>query len=346
MNRRAKLGPIVIALLIALCTGQVVFAQVDWTYGNPVVSPGPPGSWNEGRHLVGNVVFDGTDYHMYLIGGPGGNALDNQWSVGHWTWNDLTSEWDPDPCNPVLEPGVPGAWDSYTIASLAVLYDEGIFKMWYGAGSSYHGVGHTGYATNADGWCDWDKDPDNPVDGLNPGAPGAWNENGIGASTVLFDEGLFKMWWVTGSGDTWGGTWSIGYATSPDGLIWTPRPDPVLEATEPWEEDKVYFPEVIRIGDSFAMWYSGLNVISQLVEIGYSVSPDGLHWGKWSGNPVLSPVSPCNAVDSIAVLIEGDTVYAWVSHCDDIYHATSPFEVVFFDAFETGDTAIWSTVVP
>ena len=85
--------------------------------------------------------------------------------------------------------------------------------------------------------------------------------------------------------------------------------------------------EVVRIGDSFAMWYSGLNVIGQLVEIGYSVSPDGLHWGKWSGNPVLSPVSPCNAVDSIAVLIEGDTVYAWVPHCDDIYHATSPFAI-------------------
>ncbi len=38
--------------------------------------------------------------------------------------------------------------------------------------------------------------------------------------------------------------------------------------------------------------------------------------------------------------------HGWTNHCYDITHATSPFEVVFFDAFETGDTAIWKRTVP
>lgn len=345
MNRRAKLGPIVIALLIALCTGQVVFAQVDWTYGNPVVSPGPPGSWNDGRHLMGDVVFDGTDYHMYLIGGPGGNPLDNSWSVGHWTWNDLTLLWDPDPCNPVMEPE-PGRWDAFTIGHLAVLYDGAEFRMWYGATDSYHGAGRGGYATNTDGWCYWDKHGGNPLAGLEPGPPGTWNENGPWPSSVVTDGGTYHMWFTGAEGDTWGGTWGIGHATSVDGLSWTMDPDPVIEATDVWDGDKVTFPEVVRIGDSFAMWYSSVRMSPVTEAIGYATSPDGVNWGKWPENPVLSPQPGCLTVASPSVLLEGDMFHGWVAHCNDITHVTSPLEVVFFDTFETGDITFWSAAVP
>ncbi len=84
------------------------------------------------------------------------------------------------------------------------------------------------------------------------------------------------------------------------------------------------------------------------LKIGYAASSDGILWGKWSEQPVLPPPSlpACNFVDSIAVVLEGDTVHGWISYCDEIHHLTSPHEVVFFDAFETGDTSVWNTVVP
>ena len=91
---------------------------------------------------------------------------------------------------------------------------------------------------------------------------------------------------------------------------------------------------------------------SVTVSIGYAISPDGIHWGRWSHNPMLEPTPPYDTVGSIAVILEGDTVHAWVhQHVDvsdqsDVYDATSPLDVVFFDAFETGDTSIWSTAVP
>jgi len=46
------------------------------------------------------------------------------------------------------------------------------------------------------------------------------------------------------------------------------------------------------------------------------------------------------------VIAEGDTVHGWATNCNDVWYVTSPLDVVFFDAFETGDTAIWSSMVP
>ena len=136
MNGNCKLGPIVVASIIMLGGGQAAVAQVDWTYHDPVVQPGPPGSWDSSRHQVGDVVFDGATYHMYLVGGQTPLSWDSPWKVGHWTSTDIQGPWYYDPANPVLEPE-PGRWDGFTIFSAAVLYDPDtmMFRMWYGATS-------------------------------------------------------------------------------------------------------------------------------------------------------------------------------------------------------------------
>ena len=343
MKLRSRLGSMVFASILAVCAGQIAFAQVDWTFEELVVPPGPPGSWDSYRHVVQDVVFDGTTYHLYLTGGQTSNPWHSPWHVGHWTWNALTQEWDPDTeHNPVLSPE-PGAWDGYTVYSVAVLYDGGVFKMWYGAASEFPGVCSVGYATSSDG-SDWTKQA-GPLPGLFPGAPGTWDDFGMNPSTVLIEGGSYRMWYHAVQGDGSYGTYRIGTATSTDGITWTKHPEPVLVPSEPWEADCVDFPEVIPMGGGYAMWYGGV-VWGASVQVGYAVSPDGVHWGKWPDNPVLTPLAGCAAVDALIVIALGDTVYGWTSNCNTTYHVTSPLDVVFFDAFETGDTAIWSVVVP
>jgi len=343
MRLRTPVAVVFSTAIVAMATAPVALAQVDWTWQAMVVPSGEPGTWDSYVHRLGNIVFDGTTYHMFLLGGQTWLPWDSAWAVGHWTLNPLTQEWDEDDANPVVEPGPPGTWDSFSIYSVAVLYDGGVFKMWYGAAAAFPDVIGVGYAESLDG-STWTKYAGNPLPSLAPGAPGEWDDRGMDPSTVLFDGAEYRMWYIGVKADGGAGTWRLGTATSPDGITWQKEPNPVLVGGSPWESVSVYFPEVVPMADGYAMWYVGVS--SSVAQIGYAVSQDGIHWGRWPDNPVLSPLSGCNATDSFAVIIESDTVYGWVSNCRDVWYVTSQLEVVFFDAFETGDTAIWSTVVP
>ena len=55
----------------------------------------------------------------------------------------------------------------------------------------------------------WEKHPA-PV--LEPGLEGSWDENVAVATTVLWHQNIYKMWYEGDGG--------FGYATSPDGLAW------------------------------------------------------------------------------------------------------------------------------
>lgn len=347
MKLSSKPVPIVVASVIALCAAQLAFAQVEWNWEGLVVPPGPPGSWDSSRHHASEVVFDGTTYHMYMTGGQTVVPWDGPWQVGHWTWNALTQEWDADDTNPVLRPE-PGEWDGFTIYSCAVYFDGVMFHMWYGAAAAYPGAVSVGYATSLDG-SEWTKYPGNPLPGLGPGPAGAWDDAGVAANTVLDDGSEYRMWFTAFQSDAGAlNTWRIGTASSPDGINWIKHPDPVLEGTQPsWEENLIYAATVVPSGGGYAIWYSSLQTLPSPDEahIGYAVSPDGIHWGKWPENPVLSPLSGYNTVDSMAVIVDGDTVHGWTTNYHDVWYVTSPLEVVFFDHFETGDTAIWSSVV-
>jgi len=284
MNWNCKYASIVVALIIILGGGQLAVAQVDWTYQGVAVPPGDPGSWNEGRHAAGEVVFDGTDYHMFLVGGPGTDAVDYPWSVGHWEWNDVMATWDPDPANPVLVPGGTGAWDGWSIINIAVVHDGAMFHMWYGATAIYRGKGSVGYATNPTGSGAWSKVA-GPLASLEPGDPGEWDDWGLTPSTVLVDGASHRMWYTAVSGSAWG-AFRIGHASSTDGgFTWTKHPDPLLEPTDPWEGNRVYFPAVVDYGTGFGMWYSGFP--GGAADIGYAVSPDGLVWRAEPATPIM-----------------------------------------------------------
>jgi hypothetical protein len=347
MKLRMTIGPAAAVLMIVLVANPAALAQVDWTWEEMVVPPGPPGSWDSYGHHVENMVFDGTTYHLFLGGGQGPFSWDTPWAIGHWTWNALTQVWDEDPDNPVLRPD-PGEWDAFTIHSAAVLFDNGIYKMWYGATDAPVGESSVGYAESVDGSL-WIKHAGNPLPSLAPGPPGTFDDFGSNPGSVLFDGATYRMWCtVIETNGPAADSWRIGYATSPDGITWTKHPEPVVQITQPpWEEDLLFTPEVVEIPGGYAMWYSSWERSPAiLVRIGYAVSTDGVHWGKWSDNPVLEPQSGCNDVNSFAAFIDGGTVYGWIANCHDVWYVSSPMEAVFFDAFETGDVSIWSSTVP
>jgi predicted GH43/DUF377 family glycosyl hydrolase len=139
----------------------------------------------------------------------------------------------------------------------------------------------------------WTKDAHNPV--LSGGAAGAWNRELL-APCVLFNTDLsrYEMWFCASAGTS--SDWapmSVGFASSIDGVNWTPSPTAVLSPTPgSWDEYTIETPWVIRESGQYKMWYTSyLSYDPWLGYIGYATSTDGIHWTKYSGNPVLGPGS-------------------------------------------------------
>ena len=118
-------------------------------------------------------------------------------------------------------------------------------------------------------------------DGINVRAvTGDWDGDAVHTSSVISDGGMYKMWYNGWCMDTYG----IGLATSVNGTTWDKFVgNPVLVATDAWEQGTVNHPHVIKDGDIYKMWYgAGFDA-----KIGYATSNDGVNWNKYANNPVL-----------------------------------------------------------
>ncbi len=183
--------------------------------------------------------------------------------------------------NPTLT-GTPGNWDAQFVSFSSVIKDT-VYKMWYSGGVNFGIFNDTkiGYATSGDGLT-WFKHSD-PV--FSKGNTGAFDEGMVACVCVIFDEGIYKMWYIGthfGEGDTW----RIGYATSPDGIIWTRENNgvPVLDlgSAGEWDDGFVGHPSVIRDGNLLKMWYLGTRNLGTGGNIGYAYSSDGINWTKYN----------------------------------------------------------------
>ena len=82
------------------------------------------------------------------------------------------------------------------------------------------------------------------------------------------------MWYTGVSG--LGGATQIGYATSSDRVTWTKyEGNPVVGTGTGWEGERVYRPSVLKVSDTYKMWYSGKSTGLDYA-IGYATSSDGI----------------------------------------------------------------------
>ena len=247
---------------VAISTGGHTWAKQP---GNPRFGGGPPDAWDEGDVGEPFVMYDDGVYRMWYT------AHDSV--IGYATSNDGIT-WSRHP-EPVLEPDH-RFWDGAGVSEPYVISVNGTLTMWYEGGSH---EGAIGCATSPDG-VEWTKCEGNPV--LGPGEPGSWDSGAVGNPVVILDGGGYRLWY-SGRGDD--GRWSMGHATSTDGINWLRSPgNPVLSPTEEgWDRDGLDPGDVHFDGIEYRLWYRGGP------EIGYASSPDGETWQKLAQNPVLTP---------------------------------------------------------
>lgn len=183
----------------------------------------------------------------------------------------LSLTWTRAETTPVLSVGPVGTWDHYGAIPGSVLEVGSTYHMFYtGNDGSVWAIGH---ATSSDG-VTWTKDPQNPI------------LSGAQSPVVIEDGGLFKMWWVNDLIPSY----SINYATSTNGTTWSQYAgNPVLTvSTFGWDSSLITTGAILHDASGYRLWYTG-TADHAVFQGGLATSPDGTHWAKFAGNPVLRP---------------------------------------------------------
>ncbi len=95
---------------------------------------------------------------------------------------------------------------------------------------------------------------------------------------VLFDEGLYKMWYSASDGTNF----RILYAESSDGRSWSNYQLAVNinQSGTGLDAGFVYSPFVVKDGSTYKMWYSAQTGVN--VRTLYAESSDGINWSNFS----------------------------------------------------------------
>jgi predicted GH43/DUF377 family glycosyl hydrolase len=183
----------------------------------------------------------------------------------------------------VLAPNKATGWED-DINRPAVIKQGGAYRMWYTGQAGEHSA--LGYATSADGVV-WRRMNDKPV--LAPDQP--WEKAAVMCPDVIWDESahLYKMWY---SGGEQYEPDAIGYATSPDGMVWTKdKSNPIFKSDPkiPWEQDKVTACQVVEDAGWYLIFYIGFRDVDH-AQIGIARSRDGItNWQRLPANPIIRP---------------------------------------------------------
>lgn len=126
----------------------------------------------------------------------------------------------------------------------------------------------------------WTVDPE-PI--LKPGAAGSIDAGGLSWPSVVKTDAGYALYYTARS--TQRGSGSIGMATSTDGVTWTKRAMPVVEADQKWELGSLDRPRVAVTPRGLVMLYASGN---DLTRHGVAWSQDGVTWRKSADGPALT----------------------------------------------------------
>ncbi len=136
-----------------------------------------------------SVVKVGGQYYMYYtdnIGGqPPGDTIHLAISTDGVSWTKRGQ---------ILGRGASDQWDSDFVSRPSVIYEDGLFKMWY---DSCKPVCYVGYATSTDGFS-WTKYPNNPV----AAGGNAVDVKRVGSGYIMLGSGFHDMPYWTGVSET------------------------------------------------------------------------------------------------------------------------------------------------
>lgn len=263
------------------------FADWDKSNNNPI-SPSIPGV----DHIYGPTLLkENGNYHMYYT-----SHTSTGWQINYSLLTDINnpSLWS-NQVNNIVPIGSSDGWEKEA-SDPSVLKIGDKYIMWYTSTNTDHWVQgtdrfRTRRAISYDG-IHWSPD----AGWVMLGSEGKWDEGGTSRGrSVIYKDGIYHMWYAGTNKEDLGSRpfWSIGYATSIDGINWKKQNggEPVLSKTNDWELKNFSYPNVTYENGIFKIYYttgSG-DLPSRII---YAESSNGLEWTKpTEKNPILNTSS-------------------------------------------------------
>ena len=214
----------------------------SWEKKGRLLSPDPK-SW-EGNYIAANgsaLRRNGRFLYWYQAGEPPRIGLAQSLDSRNWRKEPY----------PVLPTGPNGSWDERGVADPYVV-EAGEHLYMYYLGQDRARRQRLGVARSSDG-LRWQKLRQNPL--LEMGAPGAFDENGLGEPAVWVLHGVY---WMLYTGRDRGEARRLGLAWSRDGVRWTRYSETAfLAGQEAWNSKVVCDPEVEVTGSGVRVWFGG-----------------------------------------------------------------------------------------
>ena len=229
----------------------------------------------------------------YVSNPPDGHTNDYWWERPTLVRSNDGINWvkTPDYTNPLVSPGASGEWDSGWLADPDFVYAPGkgpngeSWFLYYSACGS-NGC-RIGLALSQDGshyTKYWDGTPGTSSSRVAPA---------YRCPSVIYDSttGIFRMWYNWGSYD-------IGYATSTDGIHWTPY-NPTNQGVwgylvyqghpGTYDQGGVTHEDVVYFGGQYHKYYQAMPTTEYAgLNIGHATSPDGITWTQYP-TPAMVP---------------------------------------------------------
>ena len=229
--------------------------QVSNLSSKPILSKGAMGEFDDSGAMGCCAVNIGDVIRLYYIGWNLGVTVPFSNSIGIAESFDKGKTFSKPFQGPIIDRNKN---DPYFVASNCVLFDEGVYKIWYLSCTEWFKSNdismhkyHIKYAESVDG-IDWDRKGTVAIDYVDS------YEYAISVPRVIREEGIYKMWFSSrATKDV--SNYRIRYAESMDGISWTRKDGEVnLDVTESsWDSEMICYPYIFDHKGKRYMLYNG-----------------------------------------------------------------------------------------
>jgi hypothetical protein len=213
----------------------------------PILELGERGAFDDSGMSVGCILLKNNLVQLYYLGWNLGLDVPFRNAIG-LAVEQTDNSFKRYAVGPLLDRSLS---DPFSLSYPFILYDEGLYKMWYGSHKKWGKttndmIHHLKYAESIDGIHWVPKD----VICLHTTV----EHYAFSKPCVIKENGLYKMWYSYR-----GGKYRIGYAESTDGLVWKRKDSEVnLSMSEKgWDSNMLCYAYVFDYNNKRFMLYNG-----------------------------------------------------------------------------------------